>query len=77
VLRAAGETESKQENIQDWLKLDEGDPGFQCLTEEEIATIIFFVFIFISTTYIIKFPIYFFYVIFPSRAATPPYAFMA
>jgi hypothetical protein len=37
VLRAAGETETKQENIQDWLELDEGDPGFQLLREEEIA----------------------------------------
>jgi hypothetical protein len=31
VLRAAGETETTQENIQDWLELDEGDPGFQFL----------------------------------------------
>jgi hypothetical protein len=36
-LSAAGETETTQENIQDWLELDEGDPGFQLLTEEEIA----------------------------------------
>jgi uncharacterized protein YehS (DUF1456 family) len=36
VFRAAGETETTQENIQDWLQLDEGDPGFQLLTEEEI-----------------------------------------
>jgi hypothetical protein len=42
VCRAAGETETVQENIQDWLELDEGDPGFQLLTEEEIATVIFF-----------------------------------
>jgi hypothetical protein len=35
------ETETKQENIQDWLQLDEGDPGFQLLTEEEIAAVIF------------------------------------
>jgi hypothetical protein len=42
VLRAAGETESTQENIQDWLELDKGDPGFQLLTEEEIAAVIFF-----------------------------------
>jgi hypothetical protein len=34
VLRAAGETETTQENIQDWFQLDEGDPGFQLLTEE-------------------------------------------
>jgi hypothetical protein len=43
VLRAAGETENMQENIQDWLQLDEGDPGFQLLTEEEIAAVIFFI----------------------------------
>jgi hypothetical protein len=42
VLRAAGETETTQENIQDWLELDEGDPGFQLLPEEEIAAVIFF-----------------------------------
>jgi hypothetical protein len=41
VLRAAGGTETTQENIQDWLELDEGDPGFQLVTEEEIATVIF------------------------------------
>jgi uncharacterized protein YehS (DUF1456 family) len=41
VLRAAGETETTQENIKDWLKLDEGDPGFQLLTEEEIAAVTF------------------------------------
>jgi hypothetical protein len=37
VLRAPGETETTQENIQDWLELDEGDPGFQLLIEEQIA----------------------------------------
>jgi hypothetical protein len=31
VLRAAGETETTQENIQDWIELDEGHPGFQLL----------------------------------------------
>jgi hypothetical protein len=31
-----------QENIQDWFELDEGDPGFQLLTEEEIAAVIIF-----------------------------------
>jgi hypothetical protein len=51
VLRAAGEAETTQ----DWLQLDEGDPGFQLLTEEEIAAVIFFLFSFISTTYIIIF----------------------
>jgi hypothetical protein len=30
-LRAAGETETMQENIQDWLELDVGDRGFQLL----------------------------------------------
>jgi hypothetical protein len=38
VLRAAGETETTQENIQDWLQLDQGDPGF----EEEITAVILF-----------------------------------
>jgi hypothetical protein len=42
VSRAAGETETTQENIQHWLQLDEGDPGFQLLAEEEIAAVIFF-----------------------------------
>jgi hypothetical protein len=56
VLRAVGETETTQENIQDWLQLDEGDPGFQLLTEEEIPTVIFYLFIFISPTHIINFP---------------------
>jgi hypothetical protein len=40
VLRAAGETDTTQGNIRDWLELDEGDPGFQLLTEEEIAAVI-------------------------------------
>jgi hypothetical protein len=30
-VRAAEETETTQENIEDWLELDEGDPGFQLL----------------------------------------------
>jgi hypothetical protein len=66
VLRAAGETETTQENNQDWLQLDKGDPGFQFLTEEETAAVIFifYLFIFISITYIIKFYIYFFSVFF-------------
>jgi hypothetical protein len=53
VLRAAGETETTQENIQDWLELDEGDPGIQLLTEEEISAVIFFWCIFVSPTYIL------------------------
>jgi hypothetical protein len=28
-LKAAGETETMQENMKDWLQLDEGDSGFQ------------------------------------------------
>jgi hypothetical protein len=42
VLRAAEETETTQEHIQDWLELDEGDTGFQLLTEEEMAAMISF-----------------------------------
>jgi hypothetical protein len=57
VLRAAGETETRQENIQDWLQLDEGGPGFLLLTEEEIAAMIFFL-IFISTAYFINISIH-------------------
>jgi hypothetical protein len=40
VLRAVGETETSQENIRDLLELDEGDPGFQLLTEEVAAVMI-------------------------------------
>jgi hypothetical protein len=36
VLRADGETETTQENIQDCLELDEGDPALQLLTEDVI-----------------------------------------
>jgi hypothetical protein len=43
VLRAAGKTETTQENIQDWLELD-GDPGFQLRTEEDIAVMILFIY---------------------------------
>jgi hypothetical protein len=57
VLRAAGETDTTPENIQDWVELDEGDPGFQLLTGKEIGTVIIFLFIFISTLYNIKFSI--------------------
>jgi hypothetical protein len=41
MLRAAAETETMQGNILDWLQLDEGDIGFQLLTEEEISTVTF------------------------------------
>jgi hypothetical protein len=50
VLRAAGETETTQENIQDWLQLDEGDPGFQLLTEQEVGCSDIFVFVVMITT---------------------------
>jgi hypothetical protein len=60
VLRATVETETTQENIQNWLQLDEGNPGFQLPTEEIISPVIYsFLFIFISTNYI-KFSIYLF-----------------
>jgi hypothetical protein len=39
VLRAAGETETTQEDIRDRPLINEGDPGFQLLAEEEIAVI--------------------------------------
>jgi hypothetical protein len=42
VLRVAGETKTTQESIQDWIQLDERDSGFQLLTEEEIAAVLFF-----------------------------------
>jgi hypothetical protein len=44
VLRAAEETETMPENIQDCLEVDGGDPAFQLLTEEEIAAMIFFIY---------------------------------
>jgi hypothetical protein len=31
VLWAAEETETTQANIQDWIELDEGEPGFQLI----------------------------------------------
>jgi hypothetical protein len=40
MLRAAGETETTQENIHDLLQLNERDPGFQPLTDEGIAAVI-------------------------------------
>jgi hypothetical protein len=50
VLRAAGETETTQENIQDWLQLDEAsDRGRNCCCD---------VFIVISTIHIMKVPNY-------------------
>jgi hypothetical protein len=60
VLRAAGETETTQENIQDWLQLDEGDPGFQLDIGINYCSDMCCLFLVISTTYIIKFSIYLF-----------------
>jgi hypothetical protein len=51
--------ETTQENIQDWLKLDEGDPGFQLLTEEDFPPVIFYC-CFHQHAYIIKLTIYLF-----------------
>jgi hypothetical protein len=54
VLGAAGETETAQGNIQDWLQLAVAEPGLKLLTEEEIAAVMLFILcIFIGTTYII------------------------
>jgi hypothetical protein len=44
VSRATGETETTQENILDWLQLDEGDSGLQFLIEEEISAVIYIFF---------------------------------
>jgi hypothetical protein len=44
VLRAVVETGNTEEDIQDWLQLDEGDTGFQHLTEEETAAVTFYLF---------------------------------
>jgi hypothetical protein len=60
VFREVGETETTQENIEYWLERNEGNSGFQLLTEEEIAAVIFLLFIFFSTISVIKFSIYLF-----------------
>jgi hypothetical protein len=62
VLRAAGETKTMQENIQDWPEIDEGDPGYQLLTEEEIAAVIFFYLFSPTLPIILNFP----FICFPS-----------
>jgi hypothetical protein len=56
---AAGETETTQENIQDWLQLDEGDPGFQLLTEEEIVAMLIFYLYLSSLPILLNFPFIF------------------
>jgi hypothetical protein len=50
MLRAAGEIETMQENIQGWFELD-GDPAFQLLTDEEIAAIIYFFYLYSSAVF--------------------------
>jgi hypothetical protein len=59
VLTAAGETETTQENIQEWLQLDEGDPGFQFLTEEEIVAVIYFYLFQSALPILLIFPFFF------------------
>jgi hypothetical protein len=54
VLRTAVEIETTEEGMQDWLELDEGDAEFQLQTEEEIAAVTFYLFVFISPTYIFE-----------------------
>jgi hypothetical protein len=44
LLRAGGEAETAQENIQDGLQLEGEDPGFQLLKEEGFAAMIFFIY---------------------------------
>jgi hypothetical protein len=59
VLRAAGETETTQENIQDWLQLDEGDPGFQPLVFLYFlnkGSTLFFVYYSLALPVLINFP---------------------
>jgi hypothetical protein len=43
-MRAVGDNGTALENIKDLLLLNEGDPGFQLLTEEEIVAVIFFIY---------------------------------
>jgi hypothetical protein len=61
VLKSPGETETTQENIQDWLQLDEGDPGFQLLTQEEIASVIIFIYFYQHYLYYYIFHLFVFY----------------
>jgi hypothetical protein len=60
VLRAAGETETTEENIQDWLELDEEDPEFQFLTEEETAAVIYFYLFSSALPILLNFPFTYF-----------------
>jgi hypothetical protein len=42
MLTAAEVTDTMQENVQEWFQLDEGEPGYQFLWEEESSAVIFF-----------------------------------
>jgi hypothetical protein len=48
VYKAAGETETTQGNIQNWFQLNETDPEFQLLKEEELLQL-HYEFTFIAT----------------------------
>jgi hypothetical protein len=72
VLRAAGETETPQENIRDWLQLDVGAPAFQLLTEEGIAALIFFIHLLNFSIYLFsKFFVCFFALSFVNESGFP------
>jgi hypothetical protein len=57
VLRAAGESETKQENISDLTEVDKRDPGFQVLTEEEFSTVKIFRSFTLALNILLNFPI--------------------
>jgi hypothetical protein len=67
VLKAVGDTETTQGNVQDWLKLNEGDPGFELLTERNYSD---FLNLFLSVLYTVTFSIYFFFFFFLFFMAT-------
>lgn len=56
MLKAADKPVTEEENIQDWLELDEGELGFWPLVKEKIAAVIVTVFC-ISSSKIIAFHI--------------------
>jgi hypothetical protein len=59
VLRAARQTDTTQENTKDWLELDEDDPGFQFVTEEEISAVIIFYLFSSALPILLNFPFIF------------------
>jgi hypothetical protein len=56
VLKAAGESETMQENIQDWLQLDEGDAGVLLLIDEKTAAVIWFYLFSSAQSILLNFP---------------------